>query len=96
MTIEEKFREAAALMETARKMGLVDALSAEDNEARQLWIRLKRGPIQVVDEPAFLDLVEAVADLTAWFKDQAVPGAVIGGLAAALSQEGRAEFLGDR
>jgi len=42
MTIEEKFREAAALMETARKMGLVDALSAEDNEARQLWIRLKR------------------------------------------------------
>ena len=42
MSIEEKFREAAALMETARKMGWVEALSAEDEEARQLWIRLKR------------------------------------------------------
>lgn len=37
-----------------------------------------------MDKPYFLRLIEAVADLTAWLKDQAVPGAVIGGLAASL------------
>jgi hypothetical protein len=34
--------------------------------------------------PHFLRLVGAVADLTAWLDDQAVPGAVIGGVAASL------------
>ena len=35
-------------------------------------------------EPHFVRLAGAVADLTAWLKDQAVPGAIIGGLAANL------------
>jgi hypothetical protein len=42
MSVEEKFKQAAALMEAAREMGWVEALSAEDDDARQLWIRLKR------------------------------------------------------
>jgi len=42
MSIEEKFRQMAELMEDARQMGWVEALSAEDDAARELWIRLKR------------------------------------------------------
>jgi hypothetical protein len=38
----------------------------------------------VADEPHVLRLIGAVADLIAWLKDQSVPGAVIGGLAANL------------
>jgi hypothetical protein len=42
MAAEEKFEHMAALMEAAREMGWVEALSVEDADARQLWIRLKR------------------------------------------------------
>ena len=42
MSIEEKFNETAALMEAAREMGWAEALAAEDADARQLWIRLKK------------------------------------------------------
>lgn len=42
MSISEKFEHAAALMESASRLGLTEALSAEDAEARRLWIRLKR------------------------------------------------------
>jgi len=42
MSIEEKFQHAAALMDAAREMGWVEALSAEDAEARAWWIRLER------------------------------------------------------
>jgi hypothetical protein len=42
MSIEEKFRQTAALMDAAREMGWIEALSAEDAGARELWIRLKR------------------------------------------------------
>jgi len=38
----------------------------------------------VADEPHVLRLIGAVAHLIAWLKDQSVPGAVIGGLAANL------------
>jgi hypothetical protein len=42
MSFEEKFEHAAALMASARQMGWVAALSAEDDKVRELWIRLKR------------------------------------------------------
>ena len=42
MSFEEKFEHAAALMVSAREMGWVAALSAEDDNVRKLWIRLKR------------------------------------------------------
>lgn len=42
MSVEEKFAHAAALMESARRMGWTEALAAEDAEVRALWIRLKR------------------------------------------------------
>ncbi len=42
MSFEEKFEHAAALMASARQMGWVAALSAEDDNVRELWIRLKR------------------------------------------------------
>jgi hypothetical protein len=42
MSFEEKFEHAAALMTSARQMGLVAALAAEDDDVRDLWIRLKR------------------------------------------------------
>ena len=42
MSIEEKFRQTAALMAAAREMGWFDALSAEDAYVRELWIRLKK------------------------------------------------------
>ena len=42
MSIEEKFEHAAALMESARRMGWTEALAAEDAAVRALWIRLKR------------------------------------------------------
>jgi len=42
MSLEEKFEHAAALMVSAREMGWVAALSAEDDNVRKLWIRLKR------------------------------------------------------
>jgi hypothetical protein len=48
MGIEEKFEQTAALMEAAREMGWVEALSAEDDDARQLWIRLMRACCQSV------------------------------------------------
>jgi len=38
----------------------------------------------VTDDLHLVRLAGAVADLTAWLKDQAVPGAIIGGLAANL------------
>ncbi len=38
----------------------------------------------MADEPHVLRLIGAVADLISWLKDQSVPGAVIGGLAANL------------
>ena len=42
MSFEERFEHAAALMDSARQMGWVAALSAEDDDVRELWIRLKR------------------------------------------------------
>ena len=42
MSLDQKFEDAAALMEAARKMGWTKALAAEDADARALWIRLKR------------------------------------------------------
>jgi hypothetical protein len=42
MSVEEKFGHAAALMESARRMGWTEALAAEDADVRALWIRLKR------------------------------------------------------
>lgn len=42
MSFEEKFEHAAALMVSAQQMGWVAALSAEDDNVRELWIRLKR------------------------------------------------------
>ena len=42
MSTAEKFEHAAALMETARRMGWTEALEAEDADVRALWIRLKR------------------------------------------------------
>jgi hypothetical protein len=42
MSVDEKFEHAAALMESARRMGWTDALAAEDADVRALWIRLKR------------------------------------------------------
>jgi hypothetical protein len=41
MSLEEKFRLTAGLMAAGREMGSVEALSAEDDAARELWIRLK-------------------------------------------------------
>src|SRR5713226_10522195 len=43
-----------------------------------------RGRIRVADEVHFVRLAGAVADMTAWLRDQSVPWAVIGGLAASL------------
>ena len=42
MSVETKFKHAAALMESARRMGWNRALAAEDTVVRELWIRLKR------------------------------------------------------
>lgn len=42
MSIETKFKHAAALMETASRMGWNKALAAEEADVRELWIRLKR------------------------------------------------------
>lgn len=42
MSFEEKFEHAAALMESARQMGWVEALASEDDVVRELWVRLKR------------------------------------------------------
>jgi len=42
MSIETKFKHAAALMESARRMGWSKSLAADDEDARELWVRLKR------------------------------------------------------
>lgn len=42
MSFEARFEHAAALMDSARQMGWAAALSAEDDNVRELWIRLKR------------------------------------------------------
>ncbi|MEK6405842.1 MAG: hypothetical protein AABN34_02635 [Acidobacteriota bacterium] len=42
MSFEEKFEHAAALMDSARRMGWTEALAAEDADVRALWNRLKR------------------------------------------------------
>lgn len=42
MSFEEKFENAAALMDSARQMGWLEALASEDDVVRELWVRLKR------------------------------------------------------
>jgi hypothetical protein len=41
MTLEQKFEQAAALMESVDSMGWAEALAADDDQAREWWIRLK-------------------------------------------------------